>query len=105
MTFIQPNKSRGILNLIFAALAVCLIVVGAAIIILYNRLVNLNHGIDGLRVEFLTLQSQNADIKDKVFESLNAANNPEILAKYGLTQDKNPEYVQINSQWSYASGL
>ncbi len=110
MTFIQPNKNSGILNKILAVLVICSVFSGAALVVLYNRIVNFDHGLDKAKAELASLQSQNADAKDKIFELLDTDKDSAALKDYGLVEDKNPQYLEISSkdensqQWSYASG-
>lgn len=103
MTFIQPKKGSNILNKILILLAAGLVLGAFWMVILYNNYVNLNHGLSNLRLEFKQVQAQNAELKDKIFRALDLAksNNP---SDRRLIQDKNPEYLEVNSKWSYASG-
>lgn len=105
MTFIQPNKNSGILNKILAVLVVAMVFGGISIVVLYNKVVNLNHGVGELKAEFVALQSENAESQDKIFKLLDVGNDSAVLAAdYKLVEDKNPEYLEINSKWYYASG-
>lgn len=103
MTFIQPNKNSNILNKILILFAVCLIFGGMALVALYNRVVNFEHGSGKMKAEFSALQSQNAEIKDKILKLLGAGGNQATLNNYNLIEDKKPQYLEINSKWSYAS--
>jgi len=104
MTFIQPNKNSGVLNKILAVLIVCSILGGVSLVILYNRIVNFNHGLSEAKAEFSSLQSQTADTKDKIFKLLDADRDSAAFKDHGLIEDKNPQYLEVNSKWSYASG-
>jgi len=104
MTFIQPNKNSSIFNKVLAVLVVCLILDGVSLVVLYNRTVNFNHGTAEMKAEFSTLQSQNADFKDKIFKLLNVGRDSAVSGDHKLIEDKNPQYLEINSKWSYASG-
>jgi len=103
MTFIQPKKGNGILNKILLLLAAGLVLGAFWMVILYNGFVNFNHGLSGLRLEFQQVQAQNSELKDKIFHLFDSvkANNANGAQ---LIQDKNPEYLEVNSKWSYASG-
>lgn len=102
MTFIQPKKGSSVLNKILILLVAALVLGAFWMVILYNSFVNLNHGLSGLRLGFQQTQAQNAELKDKIFHLFDSAN----LGSFNnsrLIQDKNPEYLELNSKWSYAS--
>jgi cell division protein FtsB len=104
MTFIQPNRSSNILSKILIVLAACLVLGGLSLIVLYNRMVNFNHGAGEMKAEYLALQSQNAEIKDEVLKLFDVGNDSAVLSGHKLIEDKNPQYLEIDSKWSYASG-
>lgn len=103
MTFIQPKKSKSFLNKAIIILATCLILGVIWLVVVYNRFVNLSHGISGTRADFQSLESQNAELKDQIIELIDSANSGNIVSKNNLVQDKNPKYFEVASQWSYAS--
>ncbi len=67
---------------------------------LYNKLVNFDHGLSRMKTEFADIQSQNLAMKAKVFSIINSA-DPKTFG--GLIQEKNPEYLEIRPTWSFAS--
>ncbi|GEM_PF-1132094 len=104
MTFIQPKKgSSTLLNKTLLLLIAGLVLGAFWIVILYNSFVNFNHGLSGLRLEFQQVQAQNAELKDKIFHVFDSAKTNNFNGTQ-LVQDKNPEYLEVNSKWSYASG-
>ncbi len=102
MTFIQPQKRNSILNKILFLLTVNVIVGAFWLVMLYNNSVNFNHGLVSLRGELQQVEARNAQIKDALFRLFNDA--VLHINQLGLVQEKNPQYFEINSQWSYASG-
>ncbi len=109
MTFIQPNKNSSILNKILAVLIICLILGGTSLVVLYNRVVNFKHSFEDAKTTFSELQSQNADIKDKIFKLLDVNKDSLALKGHGLVEDKTPQYLEVSTksesqQWLYASG-
>jgi hypothetical protein len=73
------------------------------LIILYNNVVNLSHGISDIKAEFQAIQSQNAELKNKTLSMLDEASFGGFAGKNSLIQDKNPKYFEVNPQWSFAS--
>jgi cell division protein FtsB len=105
MTFIQPNNKKGSsLNKILAIL-VCLLFFGSVwLIVIYNNIVNFNHGISQMKEETEQIRAKNVEIENKI---LNLVSDASLKNKTGagLVQDKNPQYFKVNQQWSYVSGL
>src|SRR5437870_13429674 len=105
MTFIHPKKESNILNKILFVLIIGLVLCAFWMVILYNNLVNFNHGLSNLKKEFGSVQTQNAELKDKIFSLINSARQNNLNGSE-LIQDKNPSYLEvgsINQKWSYAS--
>lgn len=73
------------------------------LIILYNSFVNMNQGAVQMKAQISGLQAQNAELKDKVFSFFDTQNLQNLAARRHLVQDKNPQYLEINPQWSFAS--
>ena len=90
--------------MILTILVVFLVLGGVSLVVLYNRIVNFNHNLGEAKAELSDLQSQNADIKDRLFTLLDLDGNSAVFGGHGLIEDKNPQYLEINSKWSYASG-
>lgn len=105
MTFIQPNNKEGsFLNKILMILAGLLFLGSVWLVVIYNSVVNFNHGISQMKAEVEQIQAQNVEIENKIFSLINDA-SLKNKAGEGLVQDKNPQYFEVNQQWSYASGL
>ena len=100
MTFIQPNKNKSALNKILILLGIFTVLSSIWLVMLYNKVVNLNHGLSQMKSEFSDIQSQNLDFKSKIFDLINSS-DPSSLG--GLVQEKNPEYVEVHPTWSFAS--
>lgn len=102
MTFIQPNRDSSLSNKILVILILCLVFGTLWLIVLYNKYVNFSHGLSQMRSEFKEIQAQNAELKEKIFNLVDISN----LEKFNgsnFIQDKNPQYLEIDSKWSYAS--
>jgi len=71
------------------------------LVVLYNRMVNFNHNLSATRSELQKIQAQNAELKDKVFSLFDSRSSYDFEGK--LIQDKNPQYLEIDPKWSFAS--
>lgn len=100
MTFIQPNKERRINVIVLFCLSFVLVSAAFYLVILYNRVVNFEHGISSMKLELKALEADNMELQNKIFGLLNSS-KLEHLSSGKLIQDKNPEYLEV--LWSYAS--
>ncbi|MBI4087447.1 MAG: hypothetical protein HY434_01295 [Candidatus Liptonbacteria bacterium] len=101
MTFIQPNKNSNIINITVLFFLSALLIAGAILlVILYNRFVNFEHGVSGIKLQLKEIQAQNVEIEDKIFTLIDSSKSESVsLGK--LIPDKNPKYFE--AKWSYAS--
>jgi len=97
MTFIQPNKNRSVLNKILLLLGIFTVLSSIWLVMLYNKLVNLNHGLSEIKSEFSEIQESNLAVKTRIFDLINSS-DPSSVGD--LVQEKNPEYLEL---WSFAS--
>lgn len=79
----------------------CLVLGAFWLIVLYNRLVNLNHGLSQMKAEFQDVQAKNSEIEGNIFNLIGGQDQKSVAGKF--VQEKNPEYLEISSKWSYAS--
>ncbi len=100
MTFIQPNKNKSVLNRIFILLGIFTVLSSVSLVMLYNKTVNINHGLSQMKSELSDIQSQNLAVKSKIFNLINSS-DPSSFG--GLVQEKNPEYIEVRPTWSFAS--
>ena len=102
MTFIQPNKDSRINIIVLFCLSFLLVAAAFYLVILYNRVVNFEHGISNVRLQLKNLEAQNMEAENKIF-SLIDSSKLVSLSSGKFVQDKNPEYFEVNPKWSYAS--
>ena len=79
-----------------------LVVAAIYLIILYNRFVNFEHGVSGMKLQLKRVQAQNMDFQDKIFRLIDAS-KLESVSSGRLIPEKNPTYFEVNQKWSYAS--
>lgn len=103
MTFIQPNKNTSVIpTAVLLFLSALFVAAAIFLVILYNRFVNLEHGVLGMKLQLKAIQAQNVEIEDKIFTLIDSSKSERVsLGK--LVPDKNPKYFEVNSKWSYAS--
>ena len=94
MTFIQPNKNNRPNIRILAALLFLVAAGSFSVIVLYNNLVNLEHGAAAAKAQTGSIEAQKTDIQSKMFALLDASKS-EALSSGELVQEKSPEYFQV----------
>lgn len=95
MTIIQPNKEK-IKIWKFAVPFLAIILTGAYFSILfYNESVDMNHAVAAKEKELKILQVVNAELKNKIYGLLDAANINAAAA--GLILEKHPVYLENKS--------
>jgi hypothetical protein len=72
------------------------------LIIAYNQMVNLRHGISDMRAEMQRLGAESASLKDKLFETFDPSGVEALAKQQGLVREKKPSYLETD-QWSLAS--
>jgi cell division protein FtsL len=103
MTIVQPDNTNAVLNRLLIALVVALVLGAGWLVVAYNRLVNLNHGLTELNAQIRTVQTENAEIKDKTFELFASRNLEQVALNYGLVTERQPRYIAVQPTWSLAS--
>lgn len=71
------------------------------LIVVYNRVVNFEHGISAVKSELKSVQAENVELKEKIFGLFDEKNVSRL--DVGLVKDKNPEYLEVAPRWSFAS--
>jgi cell division protein FtsB len=103
MTLIQPNKQNILLNFILIALILLVTVSVIWLIMLYTKTVSLAHGASTMREELTQLESQNSELKGKMFALLDPGQMEALAASRGMVADRSPEYLPIITAWVDAS--
>lgn len=93
MTYIQPNK-KSIISRLSLLLLSAVILMAFAVVILYNKTVDLEHGIKAMRNDIKKTEAKNTELKEKIFALFDSSNFKETFGG-NLIQDKNPEYLEI----------
>ena len=92
MTIIEPNKNNHYSGeFLFFGLALLILV--ALSINFYNLNVNLKYNIGLLEKAIQQLETANADLRDKLYQTLDGKNLAIIIEKQNLVSDKNPDYM------------
>ncbi len=102
MTYIKPNKNNSSLNIVLLLLGVGFFFGATWLVILYNNSVNFSHGLSEMKLEFQKVQAANAELKEKIFSVLGPLNSKDVAASHNLVQEKKPQFLEVNTQWSYA---
>lgn len=79
---------------------VCLALVCAFwLVIHYNRLVNLQHGVSDLETSVHATQIANAELNDKIFGIFTTGNIDAFAVSHHLEKDRAPRYLQVSVKW------
>ncbi len=73
------------------------------LVVLYNRMVNVTHGMENARAEIKTLQTQNSELQERIFTLFDNRNLLKLAEEKSLIKDRNPQYFEVDRQWSLAS--
>jgi len=103
MTIVQPNNTTAFLNRVLIVLVVALVIGAGWVVVLYNRLVNLNHNLTDTNGQIRAVQTANAELKDRAFQLFTSQNLDQVAAARGLVKDREPRYVAQETPWSLAS--
>jgi len=76
-----------------ALIAICLIA-SLWIVLSYNRSVNLEHEISAKEINIRELQTNKAQLQDKMFTLLSDVNLKEFSRNRNLIEEKNPQYMR-----------
>ena len=94
MTILQPNKKKPNVKL-FTISAVAVVLLWAYFsIIFYNDVVDLRHTIGAQEKLVDNLQVDNAELKNKLYLTLDVNNVAGLASESGLILDKNPGYLE-----------
>ncbi|GEM_PF-2223990 len=97
MTFLQPEQ-KNILNYAIFALVAALMISAFGVVWIYNRSVNLEHGISAAELNIRKIQTEKAQTQDKIFALLGGVNVQKFSKDRNLVDEKNPQYVKIGNQ-------
>lgn len=97
MTIIRPKRTTASLSLVIGLLVGALFVSSIFLVVLYNRLVNLNHAITRVSAEFKDIQLNIAELHDKTFSLFNKEYLEEFARGRGLVEDRTPQYLPIGA--------
>lgn len=97
MTFFKPERKSLLNYAIMALVALCLIA-SLWIVLSYNRSVNLEHGISAAEANIRELQTEKAQLQDKMFTLLSDVNLKEFSKNRNLVEEKNTQYMKTAAQ-------
>ncbi len=104
MTIITPtSRTSFVLRYMLAILVFLLIASGVMLVFLYNRAVNWEQAVRVSIAETKHMQTENAELQDRVFALFTTARVESLAAEFGLVKDKSPRYLEIPHGWFLAS--
>jgi cell division protein FtsL len=100
MTIIRPNQKFSLVDVLLFISLILLFFASLALVIIYNYVVNFENSILEKQKEIKKTETQIAESKENLFNLLSSENLKKIAEENGLIEEKNPEYVELNSnQW------
>jgi cell division protein FtsL len=100
MTIIRPYQKFSLVDVLLFISLILLFFASLALVIIYNYVVNFENSILEKQKEIKKVETQIAESKEDLFNLLSSENLKKIAEENGLIEEKNPEYVELNSnQW------
>jgi len=100
MTIIRPHQKFSLVDVLLFISLILLFFASLALVIIYNYVVNFENSILEKQKEIKKIETQIAESKENLFNLLSSENLKKIAEENGLIEEKNPEYVELNSnQW------
>ena len=96
MTIIQPSATNTLLNKLLVGLISVLFIGALLLVVSYNRLVNLDHGISQANLEFKKIQTENAELKDRIFALISSQNLEQLASTRKLVKERAPRYLEVD---------
>ena len=97
MTFFKPER-RSIINYAIFALIGALMISSFMVVWIYNRSVNIEHGISAAELNIRSIQTEKAQLQDKIFALLSGVNVQKFSKDRNLVDEKNPQSVKTGNQ-------
>ena len=97
MTFFRPEQ-KNILNYAISLLIAALMFLSFGVVWIYNRSVNLEHGISASELNIRSIQTEKAQLQDKIFALLSGVNVQKFSKDRNLVDEKNPQYVKTGDE-------
>jgi hypothetical protein len=94
MTFIQPHKNCSALNIVLGCLVVSLLLGTGSLVVLYNRVVNLNHEIASAKATLGSIGAENTALSNQAVTAIGDDQGASLAAGQGLVVDNQPHYFR-----------
>ncbi|MCR4328523.1 MAG: hypothetical protein NUV53_03330 [Patescibacteria group bacterium] len=104
MTFIKPNNKKNILNVMLVCMVCVLVVSAIGLVFVYNRFADIDRDLRASKEEFQKLEAKNAKLRSDLLSLFDSARLATFASAYSLVREKNPAYIETDTQWQFASG-
>ena len=91
------------LRMVLMGLLGSVILSGMLLVFLYNRTVNLQHAVSSAEKDIKTMQTESAELQDRIYAVFASAHVEAFAAEHGLVKDKTPQYLTVDPRWFLAS--
>lgn len=102
MTYIKSKKLNILSRLGLWFMVIPMMAGIIALIMLYNKTVDLRHRISQSKIESQRIETERAELDMDILSGFNRERVAEFVAAHGLIEEKHPQYREV-SQWEVAS--
>ncbi|MCL4437474.1 hypothetical protein M1513_00345 [Patescibacteria group bacterium] len=103
MTIIKFNKNKNFYLKVLIIFLPVIIIETVGLISLYSQTVVVNYSADQARAELQSVQAQEAEANNQIFGLFASQNVGSFSQSHGLVIDDQPQYLETNSKWAFAS--
>lgn len=95
MTFIHATKQKSFLTRLIVALMIALFTGTAGLVLLYNKVVDLNHSIAQAKSQLEAIGTASTQLNDQIVAIIGGGGFTNAAVTNGLVLDQNPQYFAI----------
>jgi len=95
MTFIQSNHHKNSLTVAVLCLMVALFTATIGLIVIYNKVVDLNHAIAADKVKLDSIGAESTKLQNRIVALSGGGEITNIAGEDGLVLDNQPEYFPV----------
>ena len=99
MTIIRPQHTIKTFYKFLVLFGVPVVIELVWLIVLVNQTVSFKHEVSKLGEDVHLIQNQNAELRDRITKLFDGLDATTFALDYGLIEEKNPEYLEIPTQW------
>ncbi|MDE2019478.1 MAG: hypothetical protein KGJ13_03965 [Patescibacteria group bacterium] len=95
MTFIHSNNRKNLAAKLIIFLMIALFTGTAGLIVLYNKIVDLNHALADNKAQLESIGLQSTQLQNRIVALTGGGGTESIARADGLVLDQNPQYLPV----------